>query len=31
MNRLLDEKGIVLDCDPRRVTQSGTQQKELTS
>jgi len=31
INRLLDEKGIVLDCDPRRVTQSGTQQKELTS
>jgi len=29
INRLLDEKGIVLDCDPRRVTQSGTQQKEL--
>ncbi len=30
INRLLDEKGIVLDSDPRRVTQSGTQQKELT-
>jgi lambda family phage portal protein len=29
INRLLDERGIVLDCDPRRVTQSGAQQKEL--
>lgn len=29
INRLLDEKGIVLDCDPRRVTQSGAQQKEF--
>jgi lambda family phage portal protein len=27
INRMLDERGIVLDCDPRRVTQSGTQQK----
>ena len=30
INRLLDERGIVLDCDPRRVTQAGAQQKELT-
>jgi lambda family phage portal protein len=29
INRLLDERGIVLDCDPRRVTQTGAQQKEL--
>lgn len=28
INRMLDERGIVLDCDPRRVTQSGAQQKE---
>jgi lambda family phage portal protein len=30
INRLLDERGIILDCDPRRVTQTGTQQKDLT-
>ena len=32
INKLLDDRGIVLDCDPRRVTQSGAQQrdKELT-
>jgi capsid protein len=29
INRVLDERGIILDCDPRRVTQTGTQQKEL--
>lgn len=29
INRVLDERGIVPDCDPRRVTQTGTQQKEL--
>ena len=28
INRLLDERGIVLDCDPRKVTQSGAGQKE---
>ncbi|MCC6389137.1 MAG: phage portal protein [Bryobacterales bacterium] len=28
INRVLDEKAIVLDGDPRRVTQTGTQQKE---
>ncbi|GIU74766.1 MAG: phage portal protein [Bryobacteraceae bacterium] len=27
-NQAWDEAGVVLDCDPRRVTQSGTQQKE---
>jgi lambda family phage portal protein len=26
INRLLDEKGIVLDCDPRKVSKSGTEQ-----
>lgn len=31
INRLLDERGIVLDCDPRHVTQSGAQQKESES
>jgi lambda family phage portal protein len=31
INSILDERGIVLDCDPRRVTQTGTQQKELTA
>jgi len=29
INRLLDQRGIVLDCDPRRVTQAGVQQKEV--
>jgi len=28
INRLLDERGIVLDCDPRRVTRRGAEQKE---
>lgn len=30
INGVLDKLGIILDCDPRRVTQTGTQQKELT-
>jgi len=30
INRLLDTKGIVLDGDPRRVTQTGTQQKDIS-
>jgi lambda family phage portal protein len=30
INRILDERGIVLDCDPRRVTQSGVGQKEVS-
>jgi len=29
INRMLDTKGIVLDGDPRRVTQTGTQQKDI--
>jgi lambda family phage portal protein len=29
INRMLDERGIVLDCDPRHMTQSGAQQKEI--
>ncbi len=28
INRVLDERGIVLDCDPRKVTKTGTGQKE---
>jgi hypothetical protein len=31
INRLLDADGTILDCDPRRVTKTGTQQKDPTN
>ena len=29
INRALDEKGIVLDCDPRKVSKTGTEQASV--